>query len=128
MRRLLAAAVATCVAALSQAQPAPAAPDFSEGSARPSAAQLSQRLAGNVFVATLANGVTWRMDYASSAGYVFFDISNGARDTAKWRAEEGRVCYEFQRAFPSGCSEYRIVEDKLFLRRGTGEVLALEKK
>jgi hypothetical protein len=74
MRRWLAAAAATCVAAVSQAQPAPAAPDFSEGSARPSAAQLSQRLAGNVFVAT-------------------------------W-----------------------IVDDKLFLRRGTGQVLALEKK
>lgn len=123
--RRAAAAAAACLAPMLQAQPA-AAPDFSDGAPRPSAAQLEQRLAGQVFTATLANGVRWRMDYRSSVGYVFFDISNGARDTAKWSAHEGKVCYQFQKAFPSGCTEYRFLGETLYFKRASGEVVALQ--
>ena len=127
--RFLALSAAACAAAALYAQPAPVAgPDFSEGSPRPPAVQLSERLAGNIFMATLADGATWRMDYKSTAGYVFFDISNGARDTAKWATEDGKVCYHFQRAFPSGCTEYRIFNETLYFKRSSGEVVALQKK
>lgn len=125
--RLVAAATASCLAAMLQAQSL-TAPDFSEGAPHPSAAQLEERLAGNIFTATLANGVHWRMDYRSTAGHVFFDISTGARDTARWSAQEGKVCYQFQKAFPSGCTEYRLLGDRLYFKRSSGEVVALEKK
>jgi hypothetical protein len=68
------------------------------------------------------------MEYNAS-GFVFVNIGTGARDTAKWHAEEGRACFEFRGAFHSGCSEFRVVGDGLYLKRAsTGEILALEKK
>lgn len=130
MRRFFIVAASACLAALSQAQPLPApapGPDFSEGGVRPPAAELAQRLTGNIYGATLANGATWRMDYKSSAGYVFFNISNGARDTAKWRTEDGRVCFEFRGPFPSGCIEYRVANDVLFFKRASGEIVAMQR-
>lgn len=130
MLRHLIVSAAAVAAALLQTQFARAgpAPDFSEGSARPTAAELSSHIAGHVFVAKVANGTTWRMDYGSSAGYVFVDLGNGARDTAKWSAEDGRICHQFQRTFPSGCNEYRLVEGQLYLKRNSGEIVKLEAK
>lgn len=51
-----------------------------------------------------------------------------ARDTAKWNTEDGRVCHQFQRTFPSGCNEYRLVDDQLSLKRSSGEIATLEAK
>lgn len=131
LKQLTAIAALCCAAAHGQAVPPVtpvAAADFPAGAQVPSAAQLAERLNGNVFTARVADGMTWRMDYKSSSGYVFFDVSNGARDTAKWRTEDGKACYEFRGRFPSGCTDFRLAGDKLyFQRRSTGEVLALEK-
>lgn len=112
-----------CTAAHSQAPT-----DFPAGAQPPTASQLAERLGGQVYTAKLGNGVTWRMDYKSS-GYMFFDISPGGRDTAKWRTEDGKACFEFRGAFPSGCTEFRVSGDTLYLKRGsTGEVVMLERK
>ena len=102
--------------------------DYPAGAQAPNAGQLAERLGGQVFTAKLANGVTWRLDYKSS-GYLFVDVSTGQRDTAKWRTEDGRVCLEFRGPFPSGCTDYRISGDTVYLKRSsTGEVVALERQ
>lgn len=123
------AIMAALCCSVAHGQTAVAVPvDFPAGAQAPNAAQLAERLGGQVFTAKLANGVTWRMDYKSS-GYVFVDVGTGQRDTAKWRTEDGRVCLEFRGAFPSGCADYRISDDTLYLKRSsTGEVVALERK
>jgi len=122
-----AVALFSCLAATAQTSSPQVPTEFPPGAQTPTAAQLTERLTGQTYYAHLTNGVTWRMQY-NNAGYMFVDVSPGGRDTARWRAEEGRTCYEFQRAGPS-CAEFRLVGDRLYLKRGTtGEVLALEKK
>ena len=126
---LVAGALLSFATAHGQSPPATAgaAADFPAGAQVPGAPELAGRLSGHTYVAKLANGVTWRMEYNTS-GYMFINISTGARDTAKWRAEEGRACFEFRGTFPSGCSEFRVVGDGLYLKRAsTGEILALER-
>ena len=127
---LIAAALLSCAVARSQSPPAAvgAAADFPAGAQVPGATELAGRLSGRTYVTKLANGVSWRMEFNTS-GYAFFNISTGGRDSAKWRAEEGRACFEFRGTFPSGCSEFRVLGDGLYLKRAsTGEVLALEPK
>ena len=118
-----------CTAAVAQVLGAGGvAADFPPQAQTPSAAQLAERLNGHLFTARLANGTTWRIDYKSSSGYVFYDVSSGGRDTAKWRTEDGRACFEFRGAFPSGCAEFRLIGDVLhFKRASTGEIVAMEK-
>ena len=76
--------------------------------AQPVSAQaLNELVRGQVWLARLANGSTWRMDFNSN-GYVFLDVSTGGRDTARWRTEDSRICLDFRGNFPSGCAEYRL--------------------
>lgn len=127
IKQLIPMAALCCTIAHSQA-PNAVPMDYPAGAQAPNAGQLAERLGGQLFTAKLANGVTWRMDYQSS-GYLFVNVSTGQRDTAKWRTEDGRVCLEFRGAFPSGCTDYRISGDTLYLKRNsTGEVVALERK
>ena len=111
-----------------QATPAPAFPtEFPPGARAPTAAEITERLAGHTYKTTLANGIGWRMEHNRS-GYLFVDVSNGARNTAKWHAEDGRACYEF-RLSPVVCSEMRLAGDRLYLKRSSnGEIIALEKQ
>lgn len=128
MIKQLAITAALCCSVVHSQTPSAVPVDFPAGAQAPNAAQLAERLGGQVFTAKLANGVTWRMDYKSS-GYLFFDVSTGQRDTAKWRTEDGRLCLEFRGAFPSGCTEFRTSDDRLYLKRSsTGEVVALDRK
>lgn len=117
-----AGAAVVCGSAFAQAQ------DFPPDARALNAAELSERLNGHIWDARLADGSTWRMDFKSTSGYVFMDTSRGQRDTGKWRAEDGRVCFEFRR-FPSGCSEWRDAAGQLYLKRSTtGEVVPLQKR
>lgn len=116
------AAAALCIPVSLAAQPA--APDFAQLPV-PKAAELSERLNG-VWTTRLANGVGWRMDFRDN-GFLYMDVSNGARDTGKWRTEDGRVCFEF-RQFPSSCSPWRIAGERLYVKRDSGEVLTLQKQ
>ncbi len=128
MLKQLAIVAALCCGVAHGQTPNAFSVDFPDGTQPPNAAQLTERLSDQVFTAKLAGGVTWRMDYKSS-GYVFFDVSTGQHDSAKWRAEDGRVCLEFRGKFLSGCTEFRISGDTLYLKRiSTGEVVALQKQ
>jgi len=124
---LCAAALFTCLGASAQTPPASAPMDYPPEVQAIPAQALTELLGGQVWTARLANGTTWRMDYNRS-GYMFTDVSTGGRDTAKWRTEDGRVCHEFRGSFPSGCNEYKLAGNKLYLKRGNGEIVPLEKR
>ncbi len=75
-----------------------------------------------------ASGTSWRLQYQSS-GYVFTNGSTGARDSGKWRTEDGRICVDYVGPFPSGCNEVRISGNAIYFKGlTTGEIFALEKK
>lgn len=128
---LLAAALFGIAAHAQQVDPAAVATrmEFPSDAEELTAAALDERLRGNVFTTSLPNGISWRMNYQSS-GYVFVDVSTGARDSGKWRTEDGKVCAEYRERFPSGCSEMRGgPAGTLYLKRNsTGEIVQLRKQ
>jgi len=63
----------------------------------------------------------------SDNGFMHMDLSNGARETGKWRTGDGRVCIDF-RQFPSSCAPWRIAGDRLYVKRDSGEVLPLQSR
>lgn len=89
---------------------------------------ITERLNGQSYSGTTATGLTWRATYKDS-GYVFMDLSNGARDSGTWRAEDGKVCVEYRGRFPSGCSEVRASATMLFSQReNSTAVIAMQKQ
>lgn len=89
-------------------------------------AALRQRFADRVFRVQPAAGPGWRLEF-KAGGYVFLDTDSGTRDTGRWRIEGTRLCVDWQRV-NSGCVEMRILEDVLYMKRGSGEVVALRPK
>ncbi len=51
-----------------------------------------------------------------SGGFVYLNISTGFNDSGKWRVEDDKLCYVFQRA-PSLCSQMRTRAGTLFSKR-----------
>ena len=91
----------------------------------PDAQQLTAHLHGKVFTGQVANGTGWRLEFQPS-GYLFMDISNGARDNGPWSTKDGQYCIQFKGRFPSGCSEVRIAPQTLYIKRSTGEIVTLK--
>lgn len=90
----------------------------------PGAEALHARLAGQVFRATDAKGQPWRLEY-SRLGHLFVDIGTGFRDDGPYRVEGSQVCVTLRRSGAS-CSEYRLHQDAVYLRRASnGEILKL---
>jgi hypothetical protein len=115
-------------AALAQA-PNPTASfptQFPEASVVPGAEELAAVLKGRVFKARFAStGLGLRYDFRDK--FVYVNLSNGAKDTAVWRAESGRLCVEFVGPFTSGCAEARVKDGVVYIQRtvAPGEVFAL---
>ncbi|MCV0437821.1 MAG: hypothetical protein K5880_04280 [Hydrogenophaga sp.] len=116
-----------CAIAAGCATPGPGVPKEFPPDAQPANAQvLKERLSGRGFVARQANGTGWDMNYAADGRFAM-RLSNGQTDQGRWRAEDNRVCIEFEGRFPSGCSEMRVSPSRLYLKRGsTGEVVAFD--
>lgn len=115
------ALVAVPLGAAAQGTPAPTA--FPDGAEVASAAQLRERIADKVMHVQLADGSSFRIDYRGN-GYAYLDTSSGFRDTGKWRAEDGKLCYEWRRA-PSSCGEVKFKGDAIYVKRTNGDVVAL---
>ena len=99
--------------------------DFPAEAQTLSASELDTRLRGKVYKATLASGVGWRSDYKAS-GYVFVNMTSGASDTGKWRAEDGKVCVEYRGRMRSACNEVRAIGQALYVKNSaTGVVTVL---
>lgn len=127
MRTLTAILLLFPAMALAQTAPAaspPAAPpDFPAEASAPSATALRDRLAGKIIRAQPNQGPGWRIDMKGS-GWAFIDLSNGGRDTGRWRTEDGKLCFDWQR-FPASCSEVRIAGERMLLKRTSGEIVPI---
>jgi hypothetical protein len=84
---------------------------------------LVQRMAGKVYRAKLTDGATWRIEYKGN-GYAFLNTGSGFSDSGKWSAQGGQLCSQWGRA-SSGCLETRATGDAIYIKRTTGEVVAL---
>lgn len=128
MKTVSGVACAAC-AVVVWAQPSSPEPvkmaEFPAGATVPKAQELADRLANRVWRAQFANGQKARYDFQGQ--YLYVDISTRARDVGVWRTDDGMLCAEFRGRFPSGCSDARIVEGKVWFRRAsTGELVSLE--
>lgn len=118
--RLLPLALVLPLTALAQ----PTMPtEFPPDAAAISDAALSERMAGKVYRAKLADGATWRLEYKSN-GYVFLNTGSGFSDNGKWSIKQGQLCTDWQR-IAAGCVEARASNEAVFIKRATGEVVAL---
>ncbi len=126
MFKPLALVASFCCAAAQAQSPAPSAlpTDFPAGAQTPDAKSLAERLGDRVFNAKLSNGQGWRLDIKNT-GYIFVDLSNGARDNGSWRTENGKLCVDYRERFPSGCSEVRLLADHVLLKTRAGEIVTL---
>ncbi len=97
--------------------------EFPADGTAPPAAELKERFAGKVYSVTLADGTHWRIDYKSS-GYFFVDTSTGFHGTGDWHADDGKLCSRLRGANLS-CNEVRDVGGVIYLKRDSGEVIAL---
>ncbi len=71
------------------------------------------------------SGPSWRLQFNGN-GYAFINLGNGASDKGRWRIEDGRLCIDWDR-FNSGCSEVRLQNETIYLKRGTtGEVVMMK--
>ena len=96
---------------------------FPEGATAPDAAEVKRRLDDRVYRAQLADGTSWRLQYAAR-GHFFVDTSTGFRGKGEWRAEDGKLCSQ-PPGRSWGCNEVRLVNDVLHLKRDSGEVIQL---
>ena len=94
--------------------------EFPEGLRTPSAAEVQDLLSDKNYQATLPIGHVWRVDYKSN-GYLFF-VNGGYTDSGKWRAEDGRMCFEMSKS-GSGCNEVRTADGALYVKRANGDIL-----
>jgi hypothetical protein len=88
------------------------------------AATLKESLAGRTFNVALADGSRWRLEYKAN-GYFFVNTSSGFNGTGDWRADDERLCTRL-RGGQMSCNEVRAVGSLMFLKRDSGEVIALK--
>lgn len=96
---------------------------FPEGVTLPIAQDLKTALAERIFKAKYANGMTVR--YQFKGDYLYVDAGRRS-DSGPWRVEDGKMCVDFRRTFPSGCVQARMLVDAVWFKRATtGEVVQL---
>lgn len=98
--------------------------DFPEGAAELTAEALRERISGKVFDVELANGNSWRLEYRSN-GYYFVNVSTGFNGSGTWKIDGNRLCNESRQTEPS-CNDVRLAGDRIYIKRSSGEVIALQ--
>lgn len=106
--------VAACAAT------APPLTDFPAGVRTPSAADVTGLLKGKSF--NQASGGI-RTDYGADRNDITAYIA-GRAEKGTWRAEDGRVCFEFT-TLPSVCNELRLLGTDIYVKRSNGQVTQL---
>ncbi|MBS0435589.1 MAG: hypothetical protein JSR75_12000 [Proteobacteria bacterium] len=87
-------------------------------------AVLQDALSGKVFRVQPARGAGWRLEFRPN-GYAFINTTNGQADSGRWSVQGTQLCVQWQ-SLPGGCSEMRLKQDALYLKRASNaEVVAL---
>ena len=94
--------------------------EFPAGIRTPSATEIASLVKGKSF--NLASG-GMRSDYGAAGNDITVYFS-GRSDKDTWRAEDGRICYEFT-TIPSACNDVRLLGNDLYLKRSNGQVTQL---
>lgn len=113
------AALATLLIAAC-ASTTPPASEFPSGIRTPSATEIASLVKGKSF--NLASG-GMRSDYGAAGNDITVYFS-GRSDKGTWRAEDGRICYEFT-TIPSACNDVRLLGNDIYLKRSNGQVTQL---
>lgn len=96
---------------------------FPEGATSPSATALKAHLDDRVFATALADGTTWRLEF-KSGGYLFVDTSRGGSFKGEWKTEDGRICTKMGLGAEVACSEARLHDGMLHVKRAAnGELI-----
>jgi hypothetical protein len=118
MQRVLLTGLTLVLAVLATSAQAQA---FPEGAASPTADEIKARLSGTVFSVALADGNSWRLQYAGN-GYFYVDTNKGFRATGEWQAEDGRLCGQL-RGRDRTCNDVRVHQGVLHYKRDSGEIV-----
>ena len=106
----------------------PATPDtsgFPPGATKLEPGQLTQLVAGRVGRIVEGRDVGSRTQYDAN-GVVYYN-GNGVNLTGRWRVDGSMLCYEWLRAQANpGCNEVRMVGDRMYFRRVSGEIVRME--
>ncbi len=114
---------AAAVLAGCAAGPPPAAV-FPPGARAPASGEITSLLRGKSFTLANPNGSTLRVDHADDASGSLVAYFGGRSDSGTWRAEDGRVCYQFK-TIPSACNDLRVAGNNVYLKRSNGQVVQL---
>ena len=102
----------------------PPATDFPPGARAPATGEITSLLRGKSFTLANPNGSTTRVDHADDASGSLVAYFGGRSDSGTWRAEDGRVCYQFK-TIPSACNDLRVAGKDVYLKRSNGQVVQL---
>ncbi len=100
---------------------------FPAGARRLEAGELTQLLSGRVTKTYKLDGSSAgsRVQYESSG--MVYASAGGPSITGRWRVEGSTVCYKWNRGqVADGCVEVRLVGDRPYAQRPTGEIVRLE--
>ena len=96
--------------------------DFPPGARAPAATEAASLLRGKSFTLANPNGSSTRVDHAADASGGVAIYFSGRSDSGTWRAEDGRICFQFQ-VLPSNCNEVRLLGSELYMKRSNGDVV-----
>ncbi len=94
---------------------------FPEGASTPTATEVKQYLADKVFKVKLEDGNSWRLEYKSN-GYFYVNTNTGFNGSGQWQAEDGRLCAQLKDRDRT-CSDVRLHQDLLHVKRASGEII-----
>ena len=95
---------------------------FPDGAEPLKAEVLSAALSGKVFAVSPAQGSTWRWQFDEN-GYFFLNVGKNS-SSGKWSTKDSSLCEDSGKN--SGCNEVRSKDNVLYLKRSSGEVVALK--
>jgi hypothetical protein len=99
---------------------------FGEGMTTPSAEEIHKLLSGNAFTAERPDGNHWKMEFKAN-GYYFLNTNSGYSDSGEWKVENGKLC-AVPKKTPAACSEARLSNGLLVLKRTNGEIVTYKPK
>ena len=96
--------------------------DFPDGAEPLTPDALKTALAGKTFKVAPAQGSAWRWQF-DAHGNFFLNVGNRS-NSGKWSTKDSTLCEDA--GVRSGCNEVRSKDNVLYLKRSSGEVVALQ--
>ena len=95
---------------------------FPEGAEPLAPEALRTALAGKSFKVAPAQGAAWRWQFDAN-GYFFLNVGTYS-NSGKWSTKDSSICQDTGKS--TGCNEVRSRDNVLYLKRDSGEIVALQ--